>query len=73
MSSGCVDGRTGGALRPAPSADLSAGEATPEALQRKGRWASGKYKAYVHGHGKDGGWVVTSDGIHPGQDMERGK
>ena len=67
-------------LRIGGATHLSAGGATPEVLQREGRWASDAYKAYVRSHGKDASWVANvlaqeglSNGIQPGQGTEWGR
>ena len=59
---------------------LSAGAATPEVLQREGRWASNADKTYVRSHGKDASWVARvmahegiSGGVQPGQGTEWGR
>ena len=46
-------------LRIGGATHLPARGATPEVLQPEGRWASGAYKAYVHSHWKDAGWVAS--------------
>ena len=53
---------------------MSAGGASPQTLQREGRWASDAYKAYVRSHGEDASRVANymaqdgmGDGIQPGQ------
>ena len=67
-------------LRIGGATHLSAGGATPEVLQREGRWASDAYKTYVRSHGKDASWVADvmaqegiSGGIQPGQGTEWGR
>ena len=67
-------------LRIGGATHLSAGGATPEVLQREGRWASDAYKAYVRSHGKDASWVADvmaregpSTGTQPGQGTEWGR
>ena len=59
---------------------LSAGGATPEVLQREGRWASNAYKTYVRSHGKSASCVASvmaqegiGGGVHPGQGTEWGR
>ena len=46
-------------LRIGGATHLSAGGASPDTLQREGRWASDAYKAYVRRHGKDASWVAN--------------
>ena len=67
-------------LRIGGATHLSAGGATPEVLQREGRWASDAYKTYVRSHGMDASWVADvmaqeriSGGIQPGQGTEWGR
>ena len=67
-------------LRIGGATHLSAGGASPEVLQREGRWASDAYKAYVRSHGKDASWVANvmaqeglSIGVQPGQGTEWGQ
>ena len=84
--SGCVGVRACGRVRFALPEDwgrnsLVGGEgASPEVLQREGRWASDAYKAYVRSHGKDASWVADvmaqeglSIGVQPGQGTTEGK
>ena len=66
--------RIGGATHP------SAGGATSESSQREGRRVSDAYKAYVHSHGENAGWmasVMAQEGmgsrIQPRQGMKWGK
>ena len=54
--------------------------ASPEVLQREGRWASDAYKVYVRSHGKAASWVANvmaqeglSIGVQPGQGTEWGQ
>ena len=67
-------------LRIGGATHLSAGGASPETLQREGRWASDAYKAYVLSHGKDASRVANlmaqgwrGNGIQPGQGTNRGQ
>ena len=67
-------------LRIGGATHLSAGGASPEVLQREGRWASDAYKAYVRSHGKDASWVADvmaqeglSIGVQPGQGTNWGQ
>ena len=67
-------------LRIGGATHLSAGGASPEVLQREGRWASDAYKAYVCSHGKDASWVADvmaqeglSIGVQPGQGTNWGQ
>ena len=67
-------------LRIGGATHLSAGGATPEVLQREGRWTSDAYKTYVRSHGKDASWVASvmaregsSGGVQPGQGTEWGR
>ena len=69
-----ADGYALHSLRNGGATHLSAGGASPEALQREGRWASDAYTAYVRSHGKDASWVANvmaqegmGNGIQPGQ------
>ena len=63
-------------LRIGGATHLSAGGASPETLQREGRWASDAYKAYVRSHGKDASPVANvmvqegmSNGIQPAEEQ----
>ena len=67
-------------LRIGGATHLSPGGASPEVLQREGRWASDAYKLYVRRHGKDTSWVANvmaeeglSFGVQPGQGTEWGQ
>ena len=67
-------------LRIGGATHLSAGAASPEMLQREGRWASDAYKAYVRSHGKDASWVANvmaqlgmGSGIQTGQGTDWGQ
>ena len=64
-------------LRIGDATHLSAVGASPETLQREGRWAFDDYKAYVCSNGKDARHVATvmakkgvGNGIQPGQDTD---
>ena len=65
-------------LRIGSATHLSAGGASPETLQREGRWASDAYKAYVRSHRKDASRVANlmaqgmGNGIQPGQGTDWG-
>ena len=76
----CVEDHVLHSLRIGGATHLSAGGATPEVLQREGRWASDAYKSCVRSHGKDAGWIASvmardglDNGIQPGQGTEWGK
>ena len=67
-------------LRIGGATHLSAGGASPETLQREGRWASDAYKAHVRSHGKDAIRVANlmaqegmGNGIQPGQGTDWGQ
>ena len=67
-------------LRIGGATHVSAGGASPETLQRMGRWASDAYKAYVRSHGKDTSRVANlmaqegmGDGIQPLQGTDWGQ
>ena len=67
-------------LRIGGATHFSAGGASPEVLQREGRWPSDAYKAYVCSHGKDASWVADvmaqeglSIGVQPGQGTNWGQ
>ena len=66
-------------LRIQGATHLSAGGASPETLQREGRWASDAHKANVRSHGKDASRVANvmaqeemGNGIQPGKGTDLG-
>ena len=67
-------------LRIGGATHLSAGGASPETLQREGRWASDAYKANVRSHGMDASRVANAmaqeemgNGIQPGKGTDWGQ
>ena len=84
--SGCVGGRARERVRflrfvyIGDAMHLSAWGASPETLQREGRWTADACKRYVRSHGKDARYVTNvmalegmGDGIQAGQGNDWGQ